>query len=139
MSNNVTLMGRLTADPELKYTTTEKAVRNFTLAVDKRRRDDGANFISCVAWEHTAKFINDFFGKGSMIAVTGEIDTRKYTDKDGNNRTAFEVIVREASFCGGKNESAERAAPAAKPAEKPTAKPAEDFDILDEYDEDLPF
>lgn len=138
MINNVVLMGRLTADPELKYTTTEKAVLNFTIAVDKRRRDDGANFISCVAWEHTAKFINDFFGKGSMIAVTGEIDTRKYTDKDGNNRTAFEIIVREASFCGSKNEGGS-AAPAAKPAAKPTAKPAEDFDILEEDDEDLPF
>lgn len=138
MINNVVLMGRLTADPEIKYTTTEKAVLNFTLAVDKRRRDDGANFISCVAWEHTAKFIKDFFGKGSMIAITGEIDTRKYTDKDGNNRTAFEIIVREASFCGGKNEGG-NTAPAAKPAAKPTAKPADDFDILDEDDEDLPF
>lgn len=134
MINNVTLMGRLTADPELKYTTTEKAVLNFTIAVDKRRRDDGANFISCVAWEHTAKFIKDYFGKGSMIAITGEIDTRKYTDKDGNNRTAFEIIVRDASFCGSKNEGSS-AAPEAKPA----SKPAEDFDILDEDDEDLPF
>jgi len=137
MINNITLMGRLTADPEIRYTASEKAVLNFTLAVDKRRRDDGANFISCVAWEHTAKFIKDYFGKGSMIAITGEIDTRKYTDKDGNSRTVFEVIVRDASFCGSKKEGGS-AAPAATPA--PAAKPADDFDVLDDDDdEDLPF
>lgn len=106
MINNVTLMGRLTAAPELKLTQSGVHVTAFCIAVDRRFQKDGdkqADFINCVAWRNTAEFIAQYFGKGDMIAVTGEIQTRKYKDKDGNNRTAFEVIVNQASFCGGKN------------------------------------
>lgn len=132
MINNVVLMGRLTADPEIRQTGTGKSVANFTIAVDKFKREDGADFINCVAWETTATFISKFFQKGSMIAVVGSIQTRKYEDKDGNKRTAFEVVVREASFCGGKNESG-----SAEPA-KQTAAPSVDFEEIED-DEDLPF
>lgn len=131
MLNHVILMGRLTADPEIKTTSGGKSVTNFTLAVDKFRREDGADFINCVAWEQTASFISRYFTKGSMIAVSGSIQTRKYTDKDGNNRTAFEVVVREASFCGGKNEGG------AQPAGGTTVDAVEDD--AEEADDDLPF
>ena len=106
MINNVTLMGRLTAAPELKSTNSGTSVTAFCIAVDRRFQKDGdkqADFINCVAWRNTAEFIAKYFGKGDMIAVTGEIQTRKYTDKNGNNRVAVEVVIDNASFCGGKN------------------------------------
>ena len=136
MINNVTLMGRLTANPNMNTTNSGKAVANFTIAVDSFRRDDPANFINCVAWEKTAEFINKYFGKGNMIAVTGSIQTRKYEDKDGNSRTAFEVVVRDASFCGEKKEDAGSNAGSASSGT--ASERAETFDILDD-DEDLPF
>ena len=106
MINNVTLMGRLTAAPELKQTPNGVNVTTFCIAVDRRFQKDGekqADFINCVAWRNTAEFISKYFGKGDMIAVTGEIQTRKYQDKSGNNRIAVEVVIDNASFCGGKN------------------------------------
>ncbi len=108
MINNVTLMGRLTAAPELKTTTGGTSVTSFTLAVDRNYTPKGeekqTDFINIVAWRNTAEFISKYFNKGDMIAVTGEIQTRKYTDKDGNKRTAVEVVASQASFCGGKND-----------------------------------
>ena len=107
MINNVALMGRLTAAPELKQTPSGASVTAFCIAVDRRfQQKEGerqADFINCVAWRNTAEFITKYFGKGDMIAVTGEIQTRKYQDKSGNNRVAFEVVIDNASFCGGKN------------------------------------
>lgn len=133
MINNVTLMGRLTAHPELKTTTGGTSVTSFNIAVDRNYQKQGqereTDFITCVAWRNTAEFISKWFKKGDMIAVTGEIQTRKYTDKNGNNRIAVEVVIGQASFCGGKNASNE--APAA-------ASPA-DFEPANFDDEDLPF
>lgn len=107
MINNVTLLGRLTAAPELKTTANNISVTAFCIAVDRRYQAKGeerqADFINCVAWRNTAEFITKYFGKGDYIAVTGEIQTRKYQDKNGNNRVAVEVVVDNASFCGGKN------------------------------------
>lgn len=106
MINNVTLMGRLTGKPELKTTTSGINVTTFCIAVDRRFQQNGekqADFINCVAWRNTAEFITRYFDKGDMIAVTGEIQTRKYEDKNGNNRIATEVVINNASFCGGKN------------------------------------
>lgn len=107
MINNVTLMGRLTAAPELKTTTNGTTVTTFCIAVERRFQPQGgqrqADFINCVAWRNTAEFITRFFNKGDMIAVTGEIQTRKYKDNNGNPKTAFEVVINQASFCGGKN------------------------------------
>lgn len=107
MINNVVLMGRLTAAPELKTTSSGANVTTFCIAVDRRYQPkDGekqTDFINCVAWRGTAEFITRYFNKGDSIAVTGSIQTRKYQDKDGNNRTAFEVVIDQASFCGGKN------------------------------------
>lgn len=107
MINNVTLLGRLTAAPELKKTTSGTSVTSFCIAVDRRfKHKDGekqTDFINCVAWRHTAEFITRYFNKGDLIAVTGEIQTRKYQDQNGNKRVACEVVIDNASFCGGKN------------------------------------
>ena len=134
MINNVVLMGRLTAAPELKTTQSGTGVTSFNIAVDrnyqKQGQDRETDFITCVAWRNTAEFITRWFKKGDMIAVTGEIQTRKYTDKNGNNRTAVEVVIAQASFCGGKNTSNEA------PAETPNfSANTDNIDIGD----DLPF
>lgn len=109
MINNVVLMGRLVATPELRNTTTGLAVTTFTIAVERSYARQGeqrqTDFINCVAWRNTAEFVTRYFQKGSMIAVTGSIQTRNYEDKNGNKRTAFEVIVDQASFCGSKAET----------------------------------
>jgi single-strand DNA-binding protein len=130
MINNVTLIGRLVADPEIRSTTSGKSVANFRIAVDRaysKGNDKRADFITIVAWEKTADFISKYFSKGSMIALRGEIQTRSYEDSSGNKRTATEVLAREVSFCGGKNESA--SAPST---------PAPDFEEIPDT-EDLPF
>ena len=111
MINEVILMGRLCADPELKTTQSGLSVTSFALAVDKRGKDDKADFIDIVAWRDTADFITKSFTKGSMIAIVGSIQTRSYEDKNGNKRKAVEVVAREVSFCGSKSESKQAAAP----------------------------
>ena len=128
MINVVTLMGRLVADPEIRTTGTGKSVANFRIAVDRgysRGEDKKADFITIVAWESTADFVGKYFHKGDMIALRGEIQTRSYEDNNGNKRTAFEVLAREVSFCGGKNEG------------NNNSPSAPDFEEID--DEDLPF
>ena len=146
MLNCVTLIGRLTADPELRTTTSGKSVATFRIAVDRAYTKPGeqkqADFINIVAWESSANFVTRYFTKGSMIAIRGEIQTRNYEDSSGNKRTAFEVIAREVRFCGDKNETSPAAAPAtttyaAAPATVPTYTPA--GDDFEEIPDDLPF
>lgn len=106
--NIAILMGRLTASPELKQTQSGLSVTSFSIAIDRRFKTDGekqTDFINCVAWRQTAEFITKYFTKGAMIAVEGTIQTRKYTDKNGNDRTATEVVVNQTHFCGGKQEN----------------------------------
>lgn len=101
--NTVILMGRMTADPELKRTQTGKDVMSFSVAVDRgyggKKQTD---FINCVAWEQTARFIGQWFPKGRLIALEGALQTRSYEDKHGNKRTATEVLVRQVHFTGDK-------------------------------------
>ena len=108
MINNAVLMGRITATPELKTTTSGTEVCSFSIAVErnyaKKREERETDFINIVTWRGTAKFVSTYFQKGDMIAVQGEIQTRKYEDKNGNKRTAFEVVAQNVSFCGGKRE-----------------------------------
>lgn len=136
MLNVVALMGRLTAYPELRTTPAGVSVASFTIAVDrsfvKQSEERQADFINCVAWRGTADFIAKYFEKGSLIAVDGKIQTRRYQDKDGHNRTAFEVVVDNAHFGGSK--------PAEKQAAPQYAAPAaqNDFTTIDDAD-DLPF
>lgn len=105
MINSVILMGRLTADPELRQTQNGTAVTSFTVAVDRRFQRDQTDFINVVAWKQTAEFVEKYFKKGSLIALRGSIQQRNYEDKNGNKRTAFEVIADEVSFCGSKGEN----------------------------------
>ena len=103
--NHSIIMGRLTAVPELRRTNSGKAVVSFTVACDKPGKDNGASFIPCVAWEKTGEFINQYFTKGSAIAVEGRLESRSYDTKDGQKRTVLEVVVSQAHFCGKKEES----------------------------------
>ena len=128
--NTAVIMGRLTADPELKTTSSGLSVLSFSVAVDRNYQKEGeekaVDFINVVAWRKTAEFVSKYFHKGSMIAVEGSIQTRKYEDKDGNKRTAFEILANTVSFCGKEASST--------PAE---STPFTDTDTAD--DEGLPF
>lgn len=100
MLNHIDLMGRATRDPELRYTQSQTPVCTFTVAVD---RDFGSekketDFISVVAWKQTAEFVNRYIGKGALIAVSGRLQMREYIDKDGNKRTAAEVVADRVYF-----------------------------------------
>lgn len=117
MLNCAVLMGRLTADPVLKTTTSGKEVCSFQIAVDKTVNGERkADFINIVAWEGSAVFVEKYFRKGSMIAIQGSIQTRPYEDKHGNKRTAFEVVAREISFCGDKKETSQAPTTMSAPA-----------------------
>lgn len=105
--NKVILGGKLTDDPEIKTTTNGVSVVSFTVAVNRKYSKDKneADFINCTAWRQTAEFIARYFKKASSICLVGSIQTRKWTDKDGRTRTAQEVVVDEAMFVDGKNDS----------------------------------
>ena len=154
MLNVAAIMGRLTADPELRHTQNDIAVTSFTVAVDRSYARAGTerqtDFIDVVAWRQTAEFVCKYFQKGSMIAVTGSIQTRNYEDRQGNKRKAFEIVASDVSFTGSKRESGSagggsyESAPAPRPAAFSETPPPysrgsrEDFEeILG--DDDLPF
>lgn len=105
--NIAIIMGRLTADPELRTTQSGISVCSFTVAVDRYSKDkeSKADFIRCVAWRQYAEFISRYFGKGKMIAIEGSIQVDSYTDKDGNKRQQTNIIVNKANFCGDKSSS----------------------------------
>jgi single-strand DNA-binding protein len=136
MLNKVILQGRLTETPELKQTTNGVNVCGFSIAVERNAKSaDGhrqTDFINCVAWRNTAKFICDYFVKGKMIVIAGELQTRAYEDKNGNKRTAVEVIASEANFCGDS-----RAAEFKEPTAEPVQEAAPTFVEVDA--DELPF
>jgi single-strand DNA-binding protein len=106
--NKVILMGRLTSDPELKQSSTGVSVTSFNLAVDRRYNkgeDKQCDFISIVAWRQTAEFICKYFTKGQAILLCGELQTRSWTDNQGNKRYATEVVANEVSFCESKRDN----------------------------------
>jgi single-strand DNA-binding protein len=104
MYNHTGLQGRLTADPELRYTQQGTAITSFTLASDTgRKTKDGkkiTNFIECVAWRAQAEFVCKYLSKGRLVLVEGELTSRSYEDKDGNKRTVSECIADEVKFLG---------------------------------------
>lgn len=112
MLNTVILMGRICADLELKHTQNDIPVTSFTLAVDRGYAKPGTekqtDFITVVAWRNTAEFLCKYFSKGNLVAVQGSLQTRKYTDKQGNNRVSCEVVADKASFTGEKQDSANK-------------------------------
>ena len=168
MLNHITIMGRLTRDPELRRTGSGIAVASFTVAVDRDfgGRDGGereTDFIDCVAWRQTGEFVSKYFTKGSMIVVSGRLQIRGWTDKDGNKRRTAEVVADNVYFgeskrtnegnayggntyggnsygnnnYGGNNYTAP-AAPSFGGYSAPAA-PASDFAMLDDDDAQLPF
>ena len=122
MLNTITIQGRLARDPELRRTGSGKAVANFALACERDFSEDGekvTDFIECVAWRNTAEFASKYFSKGKMAVVKGRLQIRPYTDKNGNSRTAAEVVVESIYFCGDK-----RTAPAQESGAESHAEPA---------------
>ncbi|MBQ3069866.1 MAG: single-stranded DNA-binding protein [Clostridia bacterium] len=107
--NMVCLLGRLTADPELRHTQNQVPVTSFTLAVDRAYQPKGqerqADFINIVAWRQTAEFVSRYFRKGQRMALTGTLQSRRYVDKEGNNRTAYEVVADNVFFAESKSQS----------------------------------
>lgn len=140
MLNHITIMGRLTRDPELRRTGSGVAVANFTVAVDrdfadKQSGEKETDFIDCVAWRNTAEFVEKYFGKGRMAVVSGRLQIRSYTDKDGNNRRAAEIVADSVYFGDSKNSNT---GSNLDNTGNYTA-PASDFAMLDGDDGQLPF
>ena len=159
MLNHIVIMGRLTRDPELRRTGTGTAVASFSVAVDRDfgGRDGGekeTDFIDCVAWRQTGEFVSKYFTKGRMIVVSGRLQIRSWTDKDGNKRRTAEVVADNVYFGDSKRDgdnayggnsygsNAYGAAPAAPSFggySAPAGNPASDFAMLDDDDAQLPF
>ena len=150
MLNVVAIMGRLVADPELRTTTQGQSVCSFRIACDRSYVQQGqerqADFIDIVAWRQQAEFVSKYFQKGSLIAIEGSLQTRNYQDKNGNNRTAVEVVANNISFAGAKRQDGQRApsyeqqAKAAQNAPQAayTQGSTDDFAVIND-DDDLPF
>lgn len=128
--NTICIMGRLTADPELRSTQNGTSVTQFTVAVDrdysKQGEEKQTDFIDCVAWKQTAEFISRYFGKGRMIAVTGRLQTRTYKDKNDVLHKVSEIVVNQASFTGEPKQGGQ-----GNSYQQPTQEPAGDLDYLD--------
>lgn len=139
MLNRIIVQGRLVADPELRRTGSGVAVTNFTVAVDrdfadKQSGEKETDFIDVVCWRSTAEFVDKYFSKGRMAVVSGRLQIRTYTDKDGNNRRAAEIVADNVYFGDSKQAASNiSAAPGyAAPAQN-------DFAMLDDSDSALPF
>ena len=145
MLNTAIIMGRLTADPELRKTTSGLSVTSFTVAVERNYKsgeERQADFINVVAWRGTADFVSTYFKKGQMIAVQGSIQTRSYEDKNGNKRTAVEIVADNVSFCGSKAESGNTygaARPESAPAVSYQSADAGSFSVLPDDNQGFPF
>jgi single-strand DNA-binding protein len=146
MLNSVIIMGRLTADPELRTTPNGLSVTSFTVAVDRNYKSGDerqTDFISVVAWRGTADFVTRFFKKGQMIAVQGSLQVRNYEDKNGNKRTAYDVVADNVSFCGSKNEGGNNTYAAARPESAPAVSyqsaDAGSFSVLPDDNQGFPF
>lgn len=153
MLNHITIMGRLTRDPELRYTQSQTPVASFTLAVDRDfgSRDGGekqTDFIDCVAWRQTAEFVSKYFSKGSMAVVSGRLQIRDWTDREGGKRRSAEVVVDNVYFgesrrrdsgdssAYGSSYGGESRSYSASASSAPAASP---FAELDDGDGELPF
>ena len=147
MLNHITIMGRLTRDPELRRTGSGIAVASFTVAVDRdfSPKDGGekeTDFIDCVAWRQTGEFVSKYFTKGRMAVVSGRLQIRGWTDKDGNKRRTAEVVADNVYFGDSKRDGeggGVTAAPAFGGYSAPASAPASDFAMLDDDDAQLPF
>lgn len=144
MLNHIVLMGRLTRDPELRYTQSQTPVASFTLAVDRDYSGrDGAekqtDFIDCVAWRSTAEFASKYFSKGRMVVATGRLQLRDWTDRDGNKRRSAEVVVDSMYFGDSKKDGGGSQAPAADYSSQGYGSTGAGFSELEDTDGELPF
>ena len=136
MLNHIVIMGRMVRDPELRQLDNGTSVTSFSVAVERNYVDKTTNerqvdFLNVVAWRQTADFVCKYFHQGDMIALEGSLQSRKYTDKDGNNRIAIEIVASNISFCGGKNGgNANTATTNDAPATMVANAPSEDNDEL---------
>ena len=144
MLNHITLMGRLTRDPELRYTQSNTAVASFSLAVERdfgSREDRQTDFIDCVAWRQTGEFVSKYFQKGSMAVVSGRLQIRDWTDRDNNKRRSAEVVVENIYFGESKKprDNASAAPMRSNGGFEPAASRGSAFAELDDGDGELPF
>ena len=146
MLNHITIMGRLTRDPELRRTASGVAVTSFTLAVDRdiANKDTGVrdtDFLDCVAWRGTGEFVNKHFRKGSMAVISGRLQIRDWTDKDGYKRRTAEIVADNVYFGESKKSSEVKSTNPAQNDPQYYAQPApqSDFAVLDDDDAQLPF
>ena len=138
MLNHITLMGRLTRDPELRRTQSGTAVTSFTLAVDRDFKsqfgEKETDFIDIVVWRSTAEFVSKYFSKGRMAVVEGRLQIRDWTDKDGGKRRSAEVIANNVYFGGSKKDDQ-----GSRPVSRGVDFSASDFAEISEEDGELPF
>lgn len=144
MLNHIVIMGRLTRDPDLRYTQSQLPVVSFTLAVDrdfsgKDGSEKQTDFIDCVAWRSTAEFVSKYFTKGSMAAVSGRLQLRDWTDREGSKRRSAEVIVDNIYFGGNKKDNSAASQNAPQQSHSAPAYEQSRFVEMDDGDEDLPF
>ena len=146
MLNHITIMGRLTKDPELRRTGSSVAVTSFTVAVDrdianKETGEREADFIDCVAWRGTGEFVDKHFKKGSMAVVSGRLQIRSWTDKDGNKRRNAEVVADNVYFGDSKKDldNAPSLEQTVQGFRKNMERPAQVFQQIDIPDAELPF
>lgn len=145
MLNHITIMGRLTRDPELRRTGSGVAVASFTVAVDRdfsgKEAEKETDFIDCVAWRQTGEFVSKHFTKGRMIVVSGRLQIRSWTDKDGNKRRTAEVVADNCYFGDSKPQQTHTGFVQNDyvPSAYSSNTPASDFAMLDDDDAQLPF
>lgn len=143
MINRVVLMGRLTADPELKMTNTGISVTTFRIAVERAYVKQGeqrqTDFIDVVAWRSTAEFVCRNFNKGSLVAVDGQIQTRNYQTKDGQSRTAVEVVADNVSFTGERRDHADEPVVTQPTYQRQPTITETQYQGGELYDDDLPW
>ena len=141
MLNPITIMGRLTRDPELRRTGSDTPVASFTIACDRDFGQKETDFIDVIAWRNTAEFVNKYFTKGRMAVVSGRLQIRKWEDKNGNKRSTAEIVADNVYFGDSKNSTADSNAGAfggfAAPAQNPFK--AQNFEMLEDDDAQLPF
>lgn len=143
MLNVVTIMGRMARDPELRKTGNGKSVASFSLAVERDRKNESGDrdvdFIDCVAWGQTGDFVAKYFQKGSMAIVSGRLQIRGWSDKDGNKRRAAEIVANSVYFGSSKNGEQKPADSFAAPSYASSASNPSEFPVLPDDDDTLPF
>ena len=143
MLNHITIMGRLVRDPELRSTQSGTSVASFTVAVDRDYQPGGSekqtDFIECVAWRGTGEFVSKYFRKGSMIVVAGRLQSRKWQDRDGNNRISWEVVADSVYFGESRKDGPNAAQATYQQNYGNSNVSAAGFTELDDSDGELPF